>query len=114
MHPRDCRMWVLGEGEIRFYAADFSFVWRFLADDSQLEVFRARLTKTFGRPMTLVRRGSRRRRAIAGGLAFAGAGTFALALGAGFNALGLVGVLVAGFALSSFLIYSLKVLRREP
>lgn len=116
VHPRDVRMWGVGEGEVRFYAADFTFVWRLLLpDDGQLEVFRARLTKPFGRPRILARRGSRRRRTVAVGLAFAGAGAFALGLrlGTAFYGLGFLGVLTAAFALSSFLISSQKVLRRE-
>ncbi len=114
VHRRDLRMWALGEGEVRLYAADFGFVWRFLAGDGQLDLFRAKLTATFGRPRILVRRGSRRRRAIGVGLAFAGAGAFAVGLGADLNALGLVGVLVAAFAFSSFMISSQRVLRPEP
>jgi hypothetical protein len=107
-------MWALGEGEVRLYAADSAFVWKFLAGDDQLEVFRAKLTTMFGRPRILVRRGSRRRRAMGVGLAFAGAGAFAVGLGAELNALGLVGVLVAAFAFTSFMFSSQKVQRPEP
>jgi membrane protein implicated in regulation of membrane protease activity len=114
VHRRDLRMWALGEGEVRLYAADSAFVWKFLAGDDQLEVFRAKLTTMFGRPRILVRRGSRRRRAMGVGLAFAGAGAFAVGLGAELNALGLVGVLVAAFAFTSFMFSSQKVQRPEP
>jgi hypothetical protein len=114
VHRRDLRMWALGEGEVRLYAADFAFVWRFLAGDDQLDVFRAKLTKTFGQPKILVRRGSRRRRAIGLGLAIAGAGAFSVGLGAGLHELALVGVLVAAFAFTSFMHSSQKVLRPAP
>jgi hypothetical protein len=100
----------VGEGEVRLYASGFAVVWRFLAGDDQLDVFRAKLTTTFGQPKILVRRGSRRRRAIGLGLAFA----FAVGLSADLNELALVGVLVAAFAFTSFTISSQKVLRPEP
>jgi hypothetical protein len=111
---RDLRMWALGEGEVRLYATDLAFVWRFLARDGQLEIFTAKLTTTFGRPRILVRRGTRRRRAMGAGLAFAGAGAAAVGLSTDLSELGLVGVLVASFAFSSFIFSSQKVLRPEP
>jgi hypothetical protein len=114
VHRRDLRMWALGEGEVRLYAADFAFLWRFLAGDGQLDVFRAKLTTTFGPPKILVRRGSRRRRALGVALAVAGAGAFAVGLGAQLNVLALVGLLVAAFAFTSFMVSSQKVLRPEP
>src|SRR4051812_13005571 len=80
----------LGEGEVRLYAVDFAFVWRFLAGDGQLDVFRAKLTKTFGQPRIVVRRGSRRRRAVGLGLAFAGLGAFPVGLSADLYELALV------------------------
>lgn len=114
VHRRDLRMWALGEGEVRLYAADFTFVWRFLADRSQLDEFRAKLTKTFGQPRIVVRRGSRRRRGIAVGLAFTGAGAFPVGLSADLYEFALVGLLVAAFAFTSFMYSSQKVLRPEP
>jgi hypothetical protein len=110
VYRRDLRMWALGEGEVRLYATDFAFVWRFLASDGQLDVFRAKLT-TFGRPRLLVRRGSRRGRAVGGGLAITGAGAFSVGLGAHLYELALVGVLVAAFSFTSFMFSSQKVLR---
>jgi hypothetical protein len=112
---------LVGEGgpavhrrDLRMYATDFAFLWRFLAGDGQLDVFRAKLTTTFGQPKILVRRGSRRRRTMGIGLAVAGAGAFAVGLGAELNVLALVGLLVVAFAFSSFMFSSQKVLRREP
>lgn len=114
VQPRELRMWAIGEGEVRLYAANFSFVWLFLADGAQLDALRAKLTKIFGRPRLLVRRGSRRARALAGGLALAGAGVCAAGLGADAMALGFSGGLVAPFAFSAFMILSQKVLRHPP
>ena len=114
VHRRDLRMWAVGEGEVRLYAADSTFLWRFLAGDGQLDVFRAKLTKTFGQPKILVRRGSRRRRAIGLGLVFAGVGAFPLGVSADLYPLALVGLLVAAFAFTSFMYSSQKVLRPEP
>jgi len=68
----------------------------------------------FGRPRLLVRRGSRRARAVAGGLALAGAGVCAAGLGADAMALGFSGGLVVPFAFSAFMILSQKVLRPPP
>lgn len=114
VNRRDLRMWALGEGEVRLYAVGFAFVWRFLASDDQLGVFRAKLTPTFGRPRIVVRRGSRRRRAIALGLAFAGAGAVVVGLIAELNELALLGVVVVPLAFTSFMFSSQKVLRPEP
>ena len=114
VHRRDLQMWALGEGEVRLYAVDFAFVWRFLAGDDQLDVFRAKLTPTFGQPKIVVRRGSPLRRALGVGLTFAGAGSVAVGLGAELNELTLVGALVAAFAFSSFMFSSQKVMRPEP
>jgi hypothetical protein len=114
VHRRDLRMWALGEGEVRLYAVDFAFVWRFLTVKGQLDVFRAKLTPTFGRPRIVVRRGSRRRRAMALGLAFAGAGAFPVGLSVDLYELALVGLLVAAFAFTSFMYSSQKVLRSDP
>ena len=114
VHRRDLRMWALGEGEVRLYAVGFAFVWRFLASDDQLGVFRAKLTPMFGRPRIVVRRGSRRRRAIGLGLAFAGAGAVAVGLAAELNELALMGVLVVPLAFTSFMFSSQKVLLPEP
>jgi hypothetical protein len=111
VQPRELRMWAIGEREVRLYAANFSFVWRFLGDGAQLDALRAKLTKVFGRPQLLVRRGSRRARAVAGGLALAGAGVCAGGLGADAMALGFSGGLVVPFAFSAFMILSQKVLR---
>ena len=113
VHRRDLRMWAIGEGEVRLYGADFASVWRFLATDSRLDIVRAKLATTFGRPRILVRRGSRRRRAIGIGLAFAGIGAVVVGLSAELDALGLLGVLVAAFAFTSVMFSSQKVLRRE-
>jgi hypothetical protein len=88
VQPRELRMWAIGEGEVRLYAANFSFVWLFLADGARLDALRAKLTKMFGRPRLLVRRGSRRVRGVAGALALAGAGVCAAGLGADAMALG--------------------------
>jgi hypothetical protein len=114
VHRRDLRMWALGEGEVRLYAADSTYLWRFLAGDGQLDVFRAELTKTFGQPRIVVRRGSPRRRALGLGLAVAGAGAFPAGVSADLYELALVGLLVAAFAFTSFIYSSQKVLRPEP
>ncbi|MES1206251.1 MAG: hypothetical protein ABUS79_09970 [Pseudomonadota bacterium] len=108
--PGDLRMWVIGEGEVRLYTADFKFVWRFRATDSQLEVFRAKLTKPFGHPRILVRRGPRRRRAIAAGVTLAAIAAAVIGVATGLNALGLVAILVTAFAFGSFMTASQKVL----
>jgi membrane protein implicated in regulation of membrane protease activity len=113
VHRRDLRMWALGEGEVRLYAVDSTYVWRFLAGDGQLDAFRAKLTKTFGQPRIVVRRGSRRRRALGLGLAIAGAGAFPVGVSADLYELALVGLLVAAFAFTSFMFSSQKVLRPE-
>ena len=111
LHRGDLRMWVIGAGEVRLYEADFKYVWRFLASDSQLEVFRSKLTKPFGHPKILVRRGSRRRRAIAAAVTLTAVGTAGVGIGAGLNALGLVSLLATALAFGSFMTASQKVLR---
>jgi hypothetical protein len=113
VHRRELRMWALGEGEVRLYAADFTFVWRFLASDPQLGVFRSKLTKMFGQPKLVVRRGSPLMRAIGLGLTFTGVGAVAFGVGAELNELTLVGALVAPVAFSSLMFSSQKVLRPE-
>lgn len=114
VQPRELRMWAAGEGAVRLYAADFCFVWLFRADGARLDALRAKLTKIFGRPRLLVRRGSRRARAIAGALTLAGVGVCAAGLGADAMALGFSGGLVVPFAFSAFMILSQKVLRAPP
>jgi hypothetical protein len=115
LHRSDIRRWALGEGEARFYTKDLKFIWRFRADQSQLEVLR-KLTEPFGRPRTIVRRGSRRKRAIAASLALAGAVTTPLAVHSGpdFYMLGFVAILVTAFAFGSFVDASRRVLYSEP
>lgn len=114
VQPRELRMWAIGEREVRLYTANFSFVWMFLADGAQLDALRAKLTKMFGRPRLLVRRGSRRARAVAGGLALAGTGVCAAGLGADAMALGFSGGVIVPFAFSALMILSQKVLRPAP
>jgi len=114
VRARDVRLWAAGEGEVRVHTNTGDTVWRFLAEDTSLDILRAKLARMCGRPRRLVPRGSPRARAAVGGLALAAGALFAAGVGASSPALGFSAVAVLSVLLGAFFHLSRKVVRPAP